>query len=252
MAVIRVEKDKNYTCMGNYHLRDMRLSNKAIGLMCKMLSLPEDWDYSVRGLTKICKDGRDSILAQLRELEKCGYLRRERNRQANGQVAETIYTLSEVPCTENPKTEKPTQGKPTQGNPPQLNTKEINTKELNTEVVAATAENPPTTEEEELSEVMEVYKNNIHDLGGIEREMLFSLFDDFGKVWVLKAIEEAVFCNVRNIKYIGRILERWKELKVGEPWNVPKKNTKETSQTDNRPDIPYVSDLMAKDEEMYP
>ena len=123
-------------------------------------------------------------------------------------MAETIYTLSEVPCTENPKTEKPTQEKPTQGNPPQLNTKETNTKELNTEVVVATAENPHTTEEEELSEVMEVYKNNIHDLGGIEREILFSLFDDFGKVWVLKAIEEAVLCNVRNIKYIGKILER--------------------------------------------
>ena len=137
MSVIRVKKDKNYTVMSNFHLRDMRLSNKTIGLMCKMLSLPEDWDYTVNGLAAICKDGKDSIRAQLKELETYGYLTRERVRNDKGQVAETIYTLTEKPMTgnpsqenqtvynerigandtfrsENPMTEKPTQGKPTQ------------------------------------------------------------------------------------------------------------------------------------------
>ena len=70
MAVCRVEKNKNYTTMSNFHLRDPNLSNKARGLLSTMLSLPEDWDYTTRGLAKICKDGVDGITAQLKELEQ--------------------------------------------------------------------------------------------------------------------------------------------------------------------------------------
>ena len=78
MAVCRVEKNKNYTTMSNYHLRDPNLSNKARGLLSTMLSLPDNWDYTTRGLAKICKDGVDGITAQLRELEQYGYLIRNR------------------------------------------------------------------------------------------------------------------------------------------------------------------------------
>jgi len=131
MAVIRVKKDKNYTVMANYHLRDLRLSNKAIGLMSKMLSLPDDWDYTVAGLAAICKDGRDGIFAQLKELEEAGYLKRERARNEKGQVKDTVYTLSEKPMTEFPAQEKPTQEKPAQGNPTQLNTDISNTDLIN-------------------------------------------------------------------------------------------------------------------------
>ena len=70
MAVCRVEKNKNYTTMSNYHLRDPNLSNKARGLLSTMLSLPDNWDYTTRGLAKICKDGVDGITAQLKELEQ--------------------------------------------------------------------------------------------------------------------------------------------------------------------------------------
>ena len=80
MAVCRVEKNKNYTTMSNYHLRDRNLSNKARGLLSTMLSLPENWDYTTRGLAAICKDGVDGITAQLRELEQFGYLSRRRIR----------------------------------------------------------------------------------------------------------------------------------------------------------------------------
>ena len=69
MAVFRVDKNKNYTTMSNYYLRDQRLSLKAKGLLSLMLSLPEDWDYMSKGLAHICKDGIDSISAILRELE---------------------------------------------------------------------------------------------------------------------------------------------------------------------------------------
>ena len=73
MAVFRVEKNHNYTVMSNYHLRDTALTLKAIGLLSKMLSLTDEWDYTTRGLTAICKEGVDAIGAALKELEARGY-----------------------------------------------------------------------------------------------------------------------------------------------------------------------------------
>ena len=86
MAVFRVEKTRNYTVMSNYHLRDKSLSLKAKGLLSLMLSLPEDWDYTTKGLARICKDGVDSICATVRELEGAGYIVRERERHADGRL----------------------------------------------------------------------------------------------------------------------------------------------------------------------
>ena len=80
MAVFRIEKTRDYTVMSNHHLRDMSLSLKAKGLLSLMLSLPEEWDYTMKGLARICKDGVDSISGGIRELEARGYLIRERVR----------------------------------------------------------------------------------------------------------------------------------------------------------------------------
>lgn len=74
MAVFRVEKNRNYTVMSNVHLKDKGISLKAKGLLSVILSLPEDWNYTTRGLAAICKEGVDSIGAALRELESAGYL----------------------------------------------------------------------------------------------------------------------------------------------------------------------------------
>ena len=74
MAVFRVEKSRGYTVMSNHHLRNKELSLKAKGLLSLMLSLPEDWDYTTKGLAHICKDGVDSITTALKELERHGYL----------------------------------------------------------------------------------------------------------------------------------------------------------------------------------
>ena len=74
MAVFRVEKTKDFTIMCNHHLRNTELSLKAKGLLSLMLSLPEDWDYTTKGLAHICKDGVDSITTALKELERHGYL----------------------------------------------------------------------------------------------------------------------------------------------------------------------------------
>ena len=99
MAVFRVEKTKNYTVMSNYHLRDKSLSLKAKGLLSLMLSLPDDWDYTIKGLAQICKDGMDSIRSAVHELEQHGYVSRRRIRNEKGQVGDIEYTIRERPRT---------------------------------------------------------------------------------------------------------------------------------------------------------
>ena len=97
MAVFRIEKNKNYTVMANYHLRDISLSLKAKGLLSLMLSLPEGWDYTTKGLACICKDGVDSICSTVKELEKAGYVQRRRLRNELGHLTEIEYTILEKP-----------------------------------------------------------------------------------------------------------------------------------------------------------
>lgn len=126
MGVIRVEHNANYTTMSNHHLRDERLSLRAIGLMSKMLSLPEDWDYTVKGLCAIVKEGREAVRKALMELEAAGYLVREQGRSSGGNFAGNDYTLFEEPRESSPLPKKPTTVEPTtvlptSVNPPQLN-----------------------------------------------------------------------------------------------------------------------------------
>ena len=139
MAVCRVEKTKDYTTMSNFHLRDPNLSNKARGLLSTMLSLPEDWDYTTRGLAKICKDGVDGITAQLKELEQYGYLIRHRIRDSNGRIVDMEYVIYERPHTASPDTEKPYMVKPDMGlprleTPTQINIDKRITDESNTDL----------------------------------------------------------------------------------------------------------------------
>ena len=118
MAVFRIDKTKNYTVMANYHLRDTSLSLKAKGLLSLMLSLPEGWDYTTKGLACICKDGVDSICSTIKELENAGYVQRRRLRNELGHLTEVEYTILEKPIrpasSENPpkKGTKPKREKP--------------------------------------------------------------------------------------------------------------------------------------------
>ena len=107
MAVFRVEKNHNYTVMSNYHLRDTGLTLKAIGLLSKMLSLTDEWDYTTRGLAAICKEGVDAIGAALKELEVRGYLVRRQIRDSKGRITDTEYTIYESPHTPLPDTASP-------------------------------------------------------------------------------------------------------------------------------------------------
>ena len=120
MAVCRIEKTKDYTVMANHHLRNKALSLKAKGLLSLMLSLPEDWDYTVKGLAYICKDGIDSINGAIKELETTGYMSRQRVRNDRGQLTTTEYTIREYPLEcDTPAEGEPTQEKPIWENPTQ-------------------------------------------------------------------------------------------------------------------------------------
>ena len=133
MAVFRIEKTRNYTVMANHHLRNTALSLKAKRLLSLMLSLPENWDYTTKGLARICKDGVDSICATVKELEEHGYIIRERIRNSKGQLTTIEYTILEqpkppLPERENPVLDNPVLGKPKQVSPEQENPAQLNTK----------------------------------------------------------------------------------------------------------------------------
>ena len=136
MSVFRVEKNKGYTVMSNHHLRNHTLSLKAKGLLSQMLSLPDDWDYTLQGLAQINKESIDAIREAVRELERAGYIKRSRERDERGCLRGTVYTIyeqphaeptpeeptQEKPALDNPTLEKPMSDKPTLENPTQLNT----------------------------------------------------------------------------------------------------------------------------------
>ena len=132
MAVFRIERTRDYTVMSNHHLRNTNLSLKAKGLLSMMLSLPEDWNYTTRGLAKICKEGVDAIGAALRELEAAGYIVRHKLRDRQGRISDTEYVIYEQPQlrkpdTDSPDTENPDMVKPDTEKPAELNIEKSNT-----------------------------------------------------------------------------------------------------------------------------
>ena len=132
MAVFRIERTRDYTVMSNHHLRNANLSLKAKGLLSMMLSLPEDWNYTTRGLAKICKEGVDAIGAALRELETAGYIVRHKLRDRQGRISDTEYVIYEQPQlrkpdTDSPDTENPYMDKPDTEKPAELNIEKSNT-----------------------------------------------------------------------------------------------------------------------------
>lgn len=137
MAVFRVERTGDYTVMSNFHLKDKRLSLKAKGLLSQMLSLPDDWDYTLSGLSYINRESKDAIRSAVNELETAGYIRRRQTTDASGKFAANEYTIFErpiegepmldKPLSENPITVNPSAVNPLPENPTQLNTKKSNT-----------------------------------------------------------------------------------------------------------------------------
>ena len=210
MAVFRVEKNKGYTVMSNHHLRNKDLSLKAKGLLSQMLSLPEDWDYTLKGLSLINREQIDAIRAAIRELEQTGYIVRSRERDSQGRLRGADYVIYEQPqpvpdspTLENPMLDNPTQEKPTLGKPTQLN-KDISSKEKSITDVSITDPIPilsrPSPLEDEAAQpperkgteaksqsAIEIYRQIIMDnieyehlcqhVKGIDRETLDEIVD---------------------------------------------------------------------------
>ena len=135
MAVFRIERTRDYTVMSNHHLRNANLSLKAKGLLSMILSLPEEWNYTTRGLASICKEGVDAIGSALKELETAGYIVRRQLRGTNGRITDTEYVIYEQPQpdmsqpdTASPDTENPDMVKPDTEKPAELNIEKSNTK----------------------------------------------------------------------------------------------------------------------------
>ena len=139
MAVFRVPKIENFTMMSNHHLRNKKLSLKAVGLMSKILSLPDEWDYSLKGLAKLNADGIDGVRSAVQELEDAGYIIRRQRRDKNGRMAQSEYLVFEIPELSKPALDSPSSEKPipatdvpTSGNPMQINTNQVITHQENT------------------------------------------------------------------------------------------------------------------------
>ena len=131
MAVFKIEKNKDYTVMSNYHLRDKSLSYKAKGLLSFMLSLPEDWDYSLNGLVAISKESKDGIRSILKELQEHHYIEIEKVRGDKGYF-EYNYLIYEIPHFKNIEKNNPGMENPYMDNPDMETTTQINTNIINT------------------------------------------------------------------------------------------------------------------------
>lgn len=143
MAVYRVQRTRDYTVMSNYHLKDKGLTLKSKGLLSMILSLPEEWNYTTRGLASICKEGVDAIGSALKELETAGYIVRRQLRGANGRITDTEYIIYEQPQPKkldmlpsdvvSPDTENPDMVKPDTEKPAELNIEKSNTQKIITD-----------------------------------------------------------------------------------------------------------------------
>ena len=164
MAVFRINKTGDYTVISNTHFKEKKMSLKAKGLLSLMLSLPDSWDYSVNGLAALSKDGRESVMNTLSELEEFGYLKRTKTIDDKGRFTGYDYDIyekpqTENPYTENPTTEKPTTEKPNTENPIQLNTKESIPKKSKPYKSSTKGFAPPTLEE--VEEYCKSRRNNV-------------------------------------------------------------------------------------------
>lgn len=244
MAYFRVNKSKNYTVMSNHHLRDKNLSLRAIGLLSKMLSLPDNWDYSIKGLVAICKDKEPTVRGALSELKKQGYVvvtKLMPGTTSSGRI-EYVYDIYESPRNQTgEKQGGGKQGLEKQGvefqglefldlvKRAQLNTKEVSTKELNTErvntedaVVDTSLVNIVDQPEEEsiddgFGKIVEFYQENFGMMSSFLCDDMRQTYNEWQQqskepdLIIIKAMQIALSNNVRNWKYACAVLRTWED-----------------------------------------
>lgn len=204
MSVVRVQKTANFTVMSNYHFKEKKMSLKAKGLLSLMLSLPDDWDYSISGLVKLSKDGKDSVMSALGELEKFGYLVRERTVDEKGRFSGIEYNIFEEPQPQNPVAVSPISEEqnwenPNSEEPPQLNTNSI--KNLTNKLFMLLS-----TKDEEL---LELYQQYIQVRDNMECPL-----SETGLEKLIKRCERLSKNNVRVQKVLleTAIINNWKNV----------------------------------------
>ena len=225
MAVFRVERNTGYTVMSNHHLRNKELSLKAKGLLSQMLSLPENWDYTLAGLSYINRESIDAIRTAVWELEKAGYITRRQGRDEKGKMTAIEYTIYEqpqppeldCPVLENPTTDNPTSENPTQLNKEIQKTNLPNKEKLNTDVSSThsipfhslnpspleDAAQPPERKRKETTDAYRVYEEIIKD--NIEYDYLIQdRYLDRDRIEeILALILETVCTKRRTIRIAG-------------------------------------------------
>ena len=200
MAVYRVERTRDYTVMSNHHLKDTSLSLKAKGLLSLMLSLPDDWNFNMRGLSSICKEGLEAIGSALKELERAGYMVRNQLRGTNGRITDTEYIIYERPQTPeppapdtgapdttppdttspypgNPDVVEPDMADPSPENPALLNTKKSKTKKSITQR-SNTHSFPPSAPPKASAAPVEGMKEILEKRAEIEEQIEYDLIVD--------------------------------------------------------------------------
>ena len=185
MSVFRIEKNKNYTVMSNYHLRDKNLSLKAKGLLSQMLSLPEDWDYTLRGLAAINKESVDAIRTAVLELEQAGYISRRQTRDSRGRMSASEYTIYETPHESSSESDKPVPPKP------------IRQK--------STSENP-TEINKEISNIDKQNKEVLNTQSNLIRENLIDAIDAYTKL-IKRNIDYDILCESHSKSKIDEIVD---------------------------------------------
>ena len=233
MAVFRVERNTGYTVMSNHHLRNKELSLKAKGLLSQMLSLPEDWDYTLAGLSYINREKIDAIREAVRELERAGYIQRSRERDEKGRLRGTDYIIYEQPpnldlptlenpILGNPTLENPTQEKPTLENPMQLN-KDIQKTDLSKKEKSNTdlssnhsipfhslnpspledAAQPPERKRKEATDAYSVYEEIIKDNIEYDHFVRYGQVDKDRLDEIVSIILETVCSKRKTIRIAG-------------------------------------------------
>ena len=198
MSVFRIHKTENYTVMSNSHFKERDMSLKAKGLLSLMLSLPDSWHYSISGLVTLSKDGKDSVMSALSELEEFGYLTRTRVTNEKGQFSGVQYDIFEVPQAEKPdavrqNSAKSQEVKTDAEEPPLLITKEI--KDVSNKVLSVSSK-------EKEKEIESVLYSSVHN------EELLELYKDY--IEMRKDMEAPL-----NAKGLQMLIKRNERLSKG-------------------------------------
>lgn len=215
MTKITKVKHRDFTIIDNNFLRDSRLSFKAKGLFMYMWSQSNDWNFYVNELSSHAKDGRNAVMTGLEELENYGYLKRKRVRNAQGQLKETEYVLSETPTLGKPKSENPTLEKPTLENQTLTSTNNNKNKQNNNSSTARDSLDNSTKDIESKQNAFELYQITVGILTPSQyptmNEYIRKLSDDVVKFAINSMTNQT---STPNFNYLNTILMKYDSLGI--------------------------------------